>query len=138
MFQNLTQTNSYSGAVQMMFKSIDTLDNPPDTKFMDYIARKIFDNGHDNVDAFFAELKQMLKHGYKFSAPHINKLMDYCIRNFNVEFHQFVLTSILNKLQPTELDLVNSDILRQFSQRRLDHGSQFRLGLSRKFRSQKK
>lgn len=130
MFQSLSETNSYSDAVKMLMSPSVGI---PDTKCMDFIARKIFDNGHD-IGGFFGQLQQMSGNGYTFGATHINKLMDYIIRNFNVDFHQFVLTRIVGKLTKSELDRLDSEILHKFSQRRLDHVGQHRIGLSRKLK----
>ncbi|XP_031633493.1 uncharacterized protein LOC116347154 [Contarinia nasturtii] len=101
-------------------------------KCIDYIVRKILATNNDNLSAFYDELKYIHKSGYKFDVMQMNSLMDHCIKNFDLNFHQFVL-DILNKFSRPVLDMVNQELLKRFAERRMENvRQQRRLGLSRK------
>lgn len=121
----------YSKALKQLVSSIYSLGRPSDM-CIDYIVRKITNNDNDNIAEFLDELKIISGNGYKFNVTTINKLMVYSYENFNLNFHQFVLKNIVNKLSPPELDLVNANILSKFTQRRLSNVKQQRMGLGRK------
>lgn len=103
-----------------------------DGKCIEYIVQKILHSDNDNIGGFRMELKQIVANGYKFNMTTINKLMNHCIVHFDVSFHQFVLTSIVNKLTADELDQLNESILMKFTEKRLANVKRQRMGLSRK------
>lgn len=127
----LHQEPVYSKALKQLVSSIYGLGRPSEM-CIDYIVRKITNTDNDNIAAFLDELKMISGTGYKFNITTINKLMKYSYENFNLNFHQFVLTQIVNKLSPSDLELVNGNILSKFTERRLSNVRQQRMGLSRK------
>lgn len=125
------QENSYSHALKQLVSIIYSLGKPTEV-CIDYIARKIICEDNDNIGAFLNDLKEICSNGYKFKITMVNRLMQHCIDNFNIDFHQFVLTRIVNKLSKSELDVVNSTTLNSFVARRMANVKQHRMGLSRK------
>lgn len=119
---------SYSKALKQFISIL----GKPSEMCIGYIARKILSHANDNIGSFLDELKLIVATGHKFNVTEINKLMMYCNENFNMNFHQFVLTRILNKLPAEELNKLNQDILTKFANRRLAHVKQQRMGLPRK------
>lgn len=67
----------------------------------------------------------------QFDVTMINRLMNYCVNSFNMDFHQFVLTKIIGNLSAQEVDLLNSDSFEKFVKRRLTNIKTQRFGLSR-------
>lgn len=124
--------NTGSPSYSMMLKQLLNL-NPNRyccDHCIDYFARKICNHHNDELGSFLAELKMIKKRGYKFNAVMINMMMRHCTEHFDMHFHQFVLTKILN--DSSVLEHVNEDSLQKFVNRRLTNVKQIRLGLSRK------
>lgn len=132
-FESLVQDNAvaYSTALRQLLNAHENrycCDN-----CTDYIARKICSTRNDDIGAFLDELKKIASNGYSFNTVMINLLMNHCIEHFDMNFHQFVLTRIVNKRTP-EMDLVNEEILQKFVNKRLNFGLQQRqtLGMRRR------
>lgn len=132
-FESLVQDNAvaYSTALRQLLNAHENrycCDN-----CTDYIARKICSTRNDDIGAFLDELRKIASNGYSFNTVMINFLMNHCIEHFNMNFHQFVLTRIVNKKTP-EMDLVNKEILQKFVNKRLNFGLQQRqtLGMRRR------
>lgn len=101
---------------------------------LNFVVRKILATNNDDISAFKPQLEEILEIGFKFDTLMVNQLMQYCTRKYNMNFYQFVLKAIINKLTKTEIDKLNADILGEFVNERLKHVSSQRLGLSRKTR----
>lgn len=120
-------TSSYSVALKQLLDANCHLYCCDDCT--DYIARKICNTLNDDIGAFLGELKKITARNYKFDMVMTNLLMNHCIEHFDVHFHQFVLTQIVNKLTPPELDQVNQVILHKFVNRRMGNLKKSRMGL---------
>lgn len=122
---------SYSLALKELIKMICS-DGIPSNNWSDYIARKIVHNDNDNLGSFKNELEQLLRLGYKFKITMVNKLMNHCIANFDVNLHQLILMKIINPLTKSELDLINESVLKKFVDKRMGSVKIQRMGLSRR------
>lgn len=122
---------NYSTALKELINTSHSSGTPND-EWYEYIAKKIFHNNNDNLGAFQKELKQIISSGYKFNVTMINRLMDYCTINFDVNLHQLILTQILNKLPPNELDGISESVLKKFTAKRMANINGQRIGLSRR------
>lgn len=69
----------------------------------------------NDLKIFIEELGQILVFGYSFNETMINRLMAYRIEHFGVDFHQIVLTRIVNNLSDTQTNQLNEQILVKFS-----------------------
>lgn len=127
----LAEKLDYCKALKASLKDIGTLKALGDKNWTN-IVWKILDQRNLNISAFHNELKDILQCGYVFNVLMINRLMQYCIRNYNMKFHQFVLTCILNKLSKNELDQLNQESLEKFAYVRTQQNCLHRLGLCRK------
>lgn len=123
----LNQESSYAVALKQLIKSIGDMQSN-----IDYVARKILNKHNDDVFAFFTELNEIDNTGYKFDIVMVNLLMENCTQNYNMEFHHFIQTRIINRMSKPELDQLNHDIFDKFVNVRLRHVAQQRyLGLPR-------
>lgn len=128
-FKVLLQQNSYAVALKELLKSIGDIQS---NNCVDFVARKILNERNDDVFGFFAELKEIESTGYKFDIVMVNLLMENCTRKYNMDFHQFIQTRIINKMSKNELNLLQQDILDKFVKVRLAHVAKQRyLGLPR-------
>lgn len=122
---------AYSAALKQLIEDI-CKSQSFNGKCIGYIAQKIVCGQNDNIGMFIKELKRICGAGYNFDPLMVNRLMKYCTEHFDMNFHQFVLTQIVNKLTKSKLDNLNESILREFVERRLLHERQLRIGLSRR------
>lgn len=123
------QEGSYSTALKQLMIKIGSVETN-----IEYITNKILDKGNDNIFAFFDELKTIVASGYKLNTVNTNMLMADCIEKYDMNYHHFIQTQIVNKMTQTELQKLNQSNLHKFVQARLDHVRRqrtMRIGLSR-------
>lgn len=125
----LAHGHSYSSALKELINKIGDLQS---NNCITFVADKILNKRNDNVFSFFGELQAIESSGYKFNSALVNFLMEDCLRNYNMNYHHFIQTRIVNKLTTTELNQLNEKVLIRFVDERMRHVKQQRcLGLSR-------
>lgn len=124
------QERSYATALKRLIETIGGVGSN-----LDFVARKILHQDNDDVFAFFAELEAIEKTGYQFNIVMANLLMEKCIQKYNMHFHHFIQTRVINRMLKDDMDQLNQNILEKFVKVRLGHVAQQRyLGLPRTIR----
>lgn len=97
-------------ALKSFFKIVGSFGNR--SKAYEFVARQIiFAN---DMILFLDELTQLNSCGFPFQSTMINALMEYSMKNYDLNFMNFVLKDVINHLHQMQLDDLNQPLFHKF------------------------